>query len=343
MRLLFGSDSPYPEIHDHRRRSRQHLWCLTKGIKPGAFRRRQWETVDFRRPNRKRSRVPHGRELRERVTRPMRVTRIQVDRIVRQRELHPPSWGQLTDTEDGRRLAADPSIILPGDSGRCKPRLERQGAFRAPKISQYPSDIIEDDSDLYRLGLLYEDEHVRGYGFSLDTIVHSEPLYSIRPAKRARKQRDQSSYLRLDLSFASLGSDVDIQQYLAPDIVDVPEPADDGPTIRRSSKTASAVRARSYRDAVLSTIHEVPETLTHSLAPEAPESLTLSSDFDYDGNGVNEEVIEDAHDWAFLDDTDIFSTADTDADVDVDVFAEERGAEAASAAGEAWIVLGDGS
>ncbi|KAI1376865.1 hypothetical protein F4677DRAFT_418288 [Hypoxylon crocopeplum] len=182
------------------------------------------------------------------------------------------------------------------------------------------------------MGLLYDDDHLRDYGFNLDTIVHSEPIYSVRPAKRAKKQRQDPSYLHLELSFSSLGSDRDIQQFLNPDVVELPAPTNDKPK-------ASVVPARSYRDAALSTIHEVPESSTLSLdlpTPEATDLPDLSSDSD--GEEDEEEKKDDSHDWALLGDADVLSTADTDADIDAGGVVDSS-----SATGEAWIVLGDGS
>lgn len=69
------------------------------------------------------------------------------------------------------------------------------------------SDVVEDDSELHRLGLLYDDEHSRGSGFNLDSVVHSEPTYIVRPTKRARRSRavcqDHLELLSL-LSFPSV-------------------------------------------------------------------------------------------------------------------------------------------
>ncbi|KAJ2901438.1 hypothetical protein MKZ38_001868 [Zalerion maritima] len=97
-------------------------------------------------------------------------------------------------------------------------------------------------AELYRLGILYDDEHVRGEGFSLDSIEHREPQFSLRPAKRQRRSARRNptkkhgksnsiasstssafemispsmgpSPLPLDLSFADLGSDETIANYL---------------------------------------------------------------------------------------------------------------------------------
>lgn len=95
------------------------------------------------------------------------------------------------DSEDGAALARS-RIWLPSDGCRQKPRLQRQEAFRVPE-TVYKSDFIENDADLYRLGLLYDDEHLRGSGFNLDAIVHSDIVYNVRPVKRARKRTNNGS------------------------------------------------------------------------------------------------------------------------------------------------------
>lgn len=104
----------------------------------------------------------------------------------RQRKATKHSQRWLLDDEDSAALARSRCWLL-SDAGRDKkkPRLERQEAFRVPEMV-YMSDVVENDAELYRMGLLYDDDHVRGSGFSLNTIVHSDPIYPIRPAKRGR-------------------------------------------------------------------------------------------------------------------------------------------------------------
>ncbi|KAI1454016.1 hypothetical protein F4805DRAFT_338297 [Annulohypoxylon moriforme] len=270
----------------------------------------------------------------DRVRRP---TRVSKTRVRRRKPLPSRSaWGY--GDEDDRRLAADPSVVLPSDRRPKKPRLERQEAFREPNTQVFYSDVVDDDAELYKLGILYDDEHVRGSRFGLDTIVHSEPVYSIRPAKRARKQRQDTSYLHLDLSFASLGSDSDLQHYLAPELALLTPPPEDAPATegRRGDDITSA---RSYRDAVLTTIPELPESSIHSLDALITErnwfpDLIPDTETD-DGEDAEHE---EGQDWAMLENADILSTADTDA-----LTEDTVDADAASAVGEAWIVLGDGS
>lgn len=132
-----------------------------------------------------------------------------------------------------------------------RPSLERQEAFRDPTTSKNNSrassvartgSLSRGDTftynnnnnngsqgdlevaELYRLGLLYDDEHVRGSGFTLDVIVHEDPVYAVRPAKRRRhggsRKRAESLFsevpaeLPLELSFAELGKDEVIARYL---------------------------------------------------------------------------------------------------------------------------------
>ncbi|KAI6087564.1 hypothetical protein F4821DRAFT_105442 [Hypoxylon rubiginosum] len=268
-----------------------------------------------------------------RVGRPTRISKLPGSRTTQSRKSYAPHprWGP--DREDGRQLAADPNLLLPSDRSRSKPRLERQEAFHQPKTQLYHSDAVEDDSDLYKLGLLYDDEHTRGSYFNLNTIVHSDPVYLVRPTKRAKKRRQDSSYLYLDLSYSSLGSDADVQQFLVPDLHEIPAPLDDRPMARKSHED-DAARKRSYRDAALSTIHELPENPRSLLEPtvsEVTDIPDLMSDEDEDE--------DESGDWALLEETEVLGTADADASAD-----GEDAADAIPAAGdETWVVLGDGS
>ncbi|KAK8092052.1 hypothetical protein PG997_002413 [Apiospora hydei] len=106
--------------------------------------------------------------------------------------------GGIDDQDDHLSLARS-NFRLPGDGCRnnnnnVKPRLERQEAFRGPSVGGgfvSSDDVVENDADLYRLGLLYDDgagdEENRGAGFSLDAIAHDEPLYAVRLSRRKRK------------------------------------------------------------------------------------------------------------------------------------------------------------
>ncbi|KAK8022239.1 hypothetical protein PG993_013006 [Apiospora rasikravindrae] len=107
--------------------------------------------------------------------------------------------GSGDDGDDGLSLARS-NVRLPGDGCRdnnnnVKPRLERQEAFRGPSVGGgfvSSDDVVENDADLYRLGLLYDDgagdEGNRGSGFSLDAIVHDESLYPVRQSRRKQKR-----------------------------------------------------------------------------------------------------------------------------------------------------------
>ncbi|KXJ97635.1 hypothetical protein Micbo1qcDRAFT_9063 [Microdochium bolleyi] len=122
--------------------------------------------------------------------------------------------------DDGRSLAADSNIVLPSDrrrpmiatdddcshdgvaTSRRTPRLVRQEAFCAASTSRNwrSQDYVDDDDELYRLGLLYDesrdqrhgmtgscspawtaaDEIIQSAHFSLDAISHDQPTYNIR-------------------------------------------------------------------------------------------------------------------------------------------------------------------
>ncbi|KAI1769906.1 hypothetical protein F4818DRAFT_434655 [Hypoxylon cercidicola] len=273
----------------------------------------------------------HGR-----IGRPTRISKTHANRVAQPRKAHVPHsrWGP--DRDDSRQLAADPNLVLPGDRAR-KPSLERQEAFHQPRSQLYHSDVVDDDSELYKLGLLYDDEHTRGSYFNLNTIVHSDPIYMIRPTKRAKKQRQASSYLYLDFSFSSLGSDSDVQQFMVPDVHEIPSPLHDKPATKKGDEDG-ATRKRSYRDVALSVIHELPENSKFSLESVVSDAADLP-----DLVSDEEEEEDCLGDWAILEEAEVSSTAD--ADVGADAGAEDA-AEVVlvSAAGEeTWVVLGDGS
>ncbi|KAI1052183.1 hypothetical protein NW752_010811 [Fusarium irregulare] len=133
-----------------------------------------------------------------------------------------------SDELEGRDLAQS-QTPLPSDRYRLvrRPTLEREEAFRDASTARgnvyigRKMPLSEDDevAELYRMGLLYDDEQERGEGFNLDSIKHEEPVYSIKPSKTSRKKRSQSfsfnSPLHLDLSFTDLGGDQTIAQLLS--------------------------------------------------------------------------------------------------------------------------------
>ncbi|EQB55723.1 hypothetical protein CGLO_04338 [Colletotrichum gloeosporioides Cg-14] len=153
-------------------------------------------------------------------------------------------------TDEGRELAALDGVSVPGETPqrRRTPSLERQGAFRLPGTTR--SRIQQDEEgldELYRLGLLYDDEHLRGEGFELGSIAHPEPEYTVRPAKRARgSQAQRRSYeddlqLALDLSLAELGRDESFARYLCSPDLDEPPSEDDGSSHFTSSQFDSGL------------------------------------------------------------------------------------------------------
>ncbi|RGP62838.1 hypothetical protein FSPOR_8991 [Fusarium sporotrichioides] len=143
---------------------------------------------------------------------------------------HTHSIGKgASDELEGRDLARS-KVPLPSDRYRLvrRPTLEREEAFRDASTARgnvylgRKMPMTEDDqvAELYRMGLLYDDEQVRGESFNLDSINHEEPIYSIRTAKPSRKSKRSQSFsfnqpLHLDLSFTDLGGDQTIAQLLS--------------------------------------------------------------------------------------------------------------------------------
>ncbi|KAL1900115.1 hypothetical protein Sste5346_002423 [Sporothrix stenoceras] len=139
------------------------------------------------------------------------------------------------------------------------PSLERQGAFRDASTTKRrlsESSTDGDTAELYRLGLLYDNEHACGAGFGLDTIVHDVPTYSISVAEggrsrgraRGRSPRttvdefaegfsDFNADLNptlpsLDLSFSNLADDAALARFLQDEemaayLASVPEDSSD--------------------------------------------------------------------------------------------------------------------
>ncbi|GAB1319867.1 hypothetical protein MFIFM68171_10077 [Madurella fahalii] len=127
---------------------------------------------------------------------------------------------------------------------RRPPSLERQDAFRDAKTSKRrrasqslkpgPASLVaataareveaeaREIDELYRMGLLYDDEYERGEAFSLARIEREEPVYSVRvrPAKRGRTapvSRDwelDDVSLAVDLAFPAFAEDKALATWL---------------------------------------------------------------------------------------------------------------------------------
>ncbi|KAF4444407.1 hypothetical protein F53441_11131 [Fusarium austroafricanum] len=225
----------------------------------------------------------------------------------------------LSDEVEGRDLAHS-KVPLPSDRFRLvrTPSLEREEAFRDASTARgnvylgRKMPMTEDDevAELYRMGLLYDDEQDRGEGFNLDSIKHEEPVYSIRPAKRSRKTKRAQSFsfnqpLDLDLSFTDLGGDQTIAQLLSP------PPSDDG-TLPDSTPSS-----RSF--APLRVIYEVDGS---------------NPSFDVDTSQPPDLVSD------MLSDYDCFSDSELD---DVPSQREVIVDSVAPPGSDAWVVLGDDS
>ncbi|KAI1306370.1 hypothetical protein F5Y03DRAFT_140563 [Xylaria venustula] len=238
--------------------------------------------------------------------------------------------------DDGRRLSSDPTATLPGERRRPTPRLHRQEAFRAPRA--WEEDTVVDDASLYRLGVLYDGDgddanaHVRGSGFSLDAIVHAEPTYSLRPAKRVKRTydsrlEDEDLHLSVNLLSTYLAEDAAVARFLS---------LDHGNFTGRDGGYDGSIATRGSAGS-LSIIHELVESSTYSLAPApaASDFPDLVSDTEEEGG----EGYEDGGDWALVSDPDADAAA-LDADVDVAV---EVG-EVSSPVDGVWVfIAGDDS
>jgi len=237
-------------------------------------------------------------------------------------------WAPSTEEEEGRELARS-EIRLPSDSrGRRPPSLERQEAFsdaRTTKKRQRSPDLL-DEAELYRLGLLYDNEHERGSGFTLNTIVHNAPVYSIgvRHARVKRSRRAKTlgaaepgrAELPLDLSFTGLADDDAIARYLISPKVDEITVGGEEEEKEEEEVTSPA----STDTAPLTIIYEL-DSSTH--APQISHcDIEFADSIFYDG--------DENGDWAAVlcDDEDEQETVEDGGDDD-----------AAPGSPDAWIVL----
>ncbi|KAI1328489.1 hypothetical protein F5Y16DRAFT_156249 [Xylariaceae sp. FL0255] len=231
-----------------------------------------------------------------------------------------PDYSFDDDRDDGRRLAADHTVVLPG-----APRLERQEAFRAPRSwSAADTDIVVDDADLYRMGLLYDDEEegVQAPDFCLNSIIPSEPSYLIRRGKHrgraARKQaatflhrEDLDLGLSVNLLSAYLSDDTDLARFLAVPMIDDNE---EHAQLYHEVPCGYTVREAMSNEPALTVIYEL-ENSTHSsestttAAPYAtlliPSLLAPPDLEDCDKSTLSEEEEDllselDHDDWALV-------------------------------------------
>ncbi|KAK4207685.1 hypothetical protein QBC37DRAFT_298170 [Rhypophila decipiens] len=251
---------------------------------------------------------------------PSRITRGHIQRSYRQ---------AYDDNVRGGRELARSGLVLPGEDagsrGRCRsgsrsrsnspPSLDRQDAFRDPLTTKKRSyrtalmsaeDVEDQDEELYRMGLLYDDDSERGSGFTLDTIVHDEPVYKVntRPAKRGRrngrKEEPKEDWvefeLPLELSYAAISQDPELAAYLKA----TNEEDTGGPALSpRKRRTESPERDNQP----LTVIYELEDD-DYSQEDISDEEVLMDG-FNNHGNlyGAKEnEAEEDDEAWAFIND-----------------------------------------
>jgi hypothetical protein len=245
---------------------------------------------------------------------------------------------------------------LPGEGHRNTPRLERQEAFRAPKTwNVSDTDIVVDDAELYRLGILYdgdqENDYVHSSGFCLDAIVHPDPVYSLRPTKRVKRSHDnrlppleyEDLHLSIELLSAYLGDDAAIARFLTPVgdderarlyHVDFNDP--------NNNKNALTEGVGTTEPSTV--IYELSESSTPSLTPASAmnDFPGLTSNRGKEGDEEYEEDSNFDDGWALVVGSSITANAGTShAAVRIDVDGNE---ETAAAANDAWVLIaGDDS
>ncbi|KAK1756506.1 hypothetical protein QBC47DRAFT_401409 [Echria macrotheca] len=267
---------------------------------------------------------------------------------------------RFVDLDEGRDVARARDIRLPGEYLRRPPSLERQDAFwdvRTVKQHTYTSHhssasyhrglkrtrsfdedeerkLAADDAELYRLGLLYDDEYERGEGFGLDAIVHAQPLWRLavsRPptkkgkvGKGTRGRKEFRADLDLALSFAALGEDEALAAFLMAPGEDelVPTPAEEKMEVEARTGYSQ------QRETRLTVVYE----LEGDVEAEEVEDYTQSPGVAADDCSAKEG--EEDYDWAFLD------KVSTKEEEDDDNNTETTTANHAVVVEETWIMLG---
>ena len=280
-----------------------------------------------------------------------------------------PQMTWLDDEQEGRALARS-SARLPSDHARERrpPSLERQEAFRESSTSKKRSssgmDTLLQDEELYRLGLLYDDEHERGSGFNLDAIVHDEPVFHIRPTKRGRSRKDKFSTevaayaptLPLELSFSAFGQDEALAAFLiSPDSDELISPETEA---HPSACTNATSERRTASQSALATIFELelefepeydsysePSTFlsfhTTSNAAAAASDLSEFGSHPQHSGHENDNYDDDGDEaWAFLDGQAEETETETATLHDSEMETEDTDNTQSPPDADVWIVLG---
>lgn len=231
------------------------------------------------------------------------------------------SRGRGLAEENSAQLARS-DVPFPSDHNRNvrRPSLEREDAFcdantfKPHGVRTQTSGDDAEVAELYRMGLLYDDGE-NANNFDLTSIRRDDPVYTIRPAKRARRSNGKqpgyeiSRSLHLDLSFADLGDDDAIARYL-----------------NASSATTPAEIAAAHDEA----IQHLASQRSNSGSPPLRVIYELDSlrpSFDVD-TSQPPDLMDDS-----LSDYDCFSDSDLD-----DKSTQQREVREGGA-GDAWVML----
>ncbi|AEO68638.1 uncharacterized protein THITE_2130362 [Thermothielavioides terrestris NRRL 8126] len=188
-------------------------------------------------------------------------------------------------------------------------------------------------AELYRLGLLYDDEHERGEGFSLASIVRPEPVYSLR-VRPARKKggrdagAEQNFALSVDLAFSAFGEDETLAGWLLSGSAYERVAADDHWAPDASPRDAGRSSPR------LTVIYELADDAVSAVsADDFLESVSVSELSSCGGEEENESA------WAVLEGCNGLKEDAATAGA-----ADLVEGEAGDGDGDPWVVLGrDGS
>ncbi|KAK4235591.1 hypothetical protein C8A03DRAFT_46290 [Achaetomium macrosporum] len=148
---------------------------------------------------------------------------------------------------------------------------------RAEHQSREEDEEAKEVAELYRMGLLYDNEYERGAGFSLDRIARDyveEPVYSVRvrPAKRIRREEERmgSGFVSLssvDLAFSALAEDEALAGWLMSGC-------------HREEAAADALRTAAAASVVRDTVHKPPRLIViYELADDAVSAMSAEDSF----------------------------------------------------------------
>ena len=257
----------------------------------------------------------------------------------RSRSSSPPSLGRQDAFRDSRTTKKRSYRTMSTAASAALAKVVVEGEVTKQVTSPAKDDVEDlcrlgllrhnDDDEveqLYKMGLLYDDKHERGSGFTFHAVDHNEPVYKldVRPTKRGRKNRVGSRStnavtsaaprntqeesiqleLALNLSLAAFGEDEELAAFLISPSESEILTLDDDVEVSGSTESVSKRRCTESQERI-----ERPLTVIYELEDDdfsqedARESQEISHGFN--NHGGNGEVEDET--WAFVDDSNDFN------------------------------------